>query len=242
MILAKPEDKENYKQYGKILSTIVFFMSDLQDKSSNQKNSDAALRTMFRNLTVLSQLANIKDGEDMAKLLESSALPIGSSSIKRSAGFNIALNTYVGFIGSLDNYRNSETKANFGLSAPIGLAFSWSNQSNKKRLIASNSIFLSALDLGTLINYRLQNSNSEYSWDGLKFKYFQCYGINWMWNFRKSPISVYWGAAFLTGFREIKVGNESLTGNQSYRFNTGILVDIPVFNILTSSKSKLMWK
>ncbi len=61
-----------------------------------------------RSLSFVAQLSSVGNDKDMEKLLESYALPIGSSSIKRHSDFNITLNGYVGLTCGTENAYGSK--------------------------------------------------------------------------------------------------------------------------------------
>lgn len=181
----------------------------------------------YRNMLFLAELSQIQKSEDMKKLLESYALPIGSSSIKRDSEWNVTLNGYVGLTGGWENAYGSvqnQIRTNIGLTAPIGVSLTYN------RKITG---FFSVLDIGSMVNVRLNNDTSFY--DGLKFEQFLAPGFGLYYNFLDIPISVGAHYNYIPSLRTIKYteGDAVVTDeNVSVsRFNFSILFDIPFFTI-----------
>lgn len=179
-----------------------------------------------RSLIFMVQLAETKDDKDMEQLLEAYALPIGGSSIKRNSNFNVSLNGYVGLTAGNEIAYGSENQAktNIGLAAPIGVSINF----NKKL-----TVFASIIDLGTLVNVRLNNDTTFFS--NLKFEHFLAPGIGLYYNFKKSPITLGAHYNYIPNLRTIKIGNgEAAIAEKNIsvsRFNVSLLVDIPFFTL-----------
>jgi hypothetical protein len=187
----------------------------------------------IRTASFLSQLATIKDEKDMELLLQSYALPIGSSSIKRNSNFNISVNGYVGLTGGLERAYSSngnKDEWNFGLTAPIGISFTKWN----------TTLFVSVLDLGSMVNLRLNNDSTFYS--GLKFENFLSPGAGLYYNIPKAPITLGLQYSYIPGLRNIKYENNEATVIETHtdvsRINFSVLVDIPFFTLYNKDKSK----
>lgn len=186
----------------------------------------------LRSVNFLSQLASVENDGDMEKLLSAYSLPIGSSSIKRNSVWNVSLNGYVGLTGGKETaYRDSgnETKWNVGLTAPIGIAVTY------HKITA----FASIIDLGTMVNARLDNDMTSYS--GLKFEHFLSPGLGLYYNLPKLPLTFGVHYNYIPHLRTVTLENEAATvleeKNVSVaRFNFSVLVDIPFFTIFNNSK------
>ena len=182
--------------------------------------------TYRRSLIFMVQLAETKNDMDMEQLLEAYALPIGGSSIKRNSNFNVSLNGYVGLTAGNEIAYGSENQAktNIGLAAPIGVSINF----NK-----NFTVFASIIDLGTLVNVRLNNDTTFFS--NLKFEHFLAPGIGLYYNFKKSPITLGAHYNYIPNLRTIKIGNgEAAIAEKNIsvsRFNVSLLVDIPFFTL-----------
>ena len=186
-----------------------------------------------RVLVFASQLATIESSEDMEELLQAYAAPIGSSSTKRSSPFSITLNSYVGLnTGSETVHIPGENEEGYywGLTAPVGFAFSFKPVNDMK---GSVSIFATILDLGSLVNVRLENDDTSYN--DLRFEHFLTPGLGLSYNFNNIPLTVGIYGSYITNLREIKYLDEGATeilgGRNVTRFNVSLLIDIPLLTI-----------
>ena len=96
--------------------------------------------------TFIASMAQAQSSDQIAAIIEAYALPTGSYSIKRNSSFNMALNSFMGLSGggdiltrtiSADQDRAAWTA---GLSAPIGLAFSWGTKNDQSFSLYTQAI------------------------------------------------------------------------------------------------------
>jgi len=214
------------KDYQKVIPLLVIEFGDYMVEKNGKS---------LRSIAFVSQLATIESADDMEALLNSYALPIGSSSIKRHSSFNISLNGYVGLTGGWETAygtQKNQTKGNIGLSAPIGLSATFCNGYVTR--------FLSIIDLGSIVNQRLNNVTTSYS--NLKFEHFFTPGIGLFLNCPKLPITAGFHFNYIPNLRTIEYESGSATileTNRSVtRINFSVLVDIPFFTIYNKEKTK----
>lgn len=183
-----------------------------------------------RSLLLLAQFATVSSAPEMESLLNGYALPIGSASIKRRSRTNWSINSYVGFTAGRETAYGKEirqTKNNIGLSAPVGL--SWSFRAGTQ----SFSLFASALDLGSMVNARLGNDTTSYS--NLRLEHFLAPGIGLFYNWKNTPLSLGLHYCFIPNLRTIRYQDNAATVTETNRnvtrLNFSLLVDIPLFNL-----------
>ncbi len=212
------------KDYKRVIPLLTIEFGEYMIKSGKS----------YRTIAFVSQLATIESADDMEALLSSYALPIGSSSIKRHSSFNISVNGYVGLTGGWETAYGSlknQTKGNVGLSAPIGISTTFKGYLTP---------FISILDLGSVVNQRLNNDTTSYS--NLTFEHFFTPGLGLFVNFRKLPISAGFHFNYIPNLRTIKYesGNAIITEtNRSVtRINFSLLVDIPLYTLYNKEKVK----
>ncbi|MBT1705884.1 hypothetical protein [Chryseosolibacter indicus] len=186
-----------------------------------------------RVLAFISQLAELESADDMEALLQAYALPIGSSSIKRHSRMNISFNGYVGLTGGWETAYGTEerqTRGNIGLAAPIGITTTFG-----KGYITA---FVSIIDLGSIVNQRLNNDTTSYT--SLKFEHFFTPGLGIFVNCPKLPVSAGIHFNYVSNLRTIKyeAGSAVITEtNRSVtRLNFSLLVDIPFFTLYNREK------
>ena len=192
----------------------------------------------FRKIYFFVQLANTKDEKGLEDFIGSFA-PIGSSSLKRNAKFNLSINGYAGVNGGYEQILNStqgEKKSGyFGVSAPIGLSLSFCPSD-----IGSWSGFISVIDLGSLVNARFKGDSTNYS--NLRFDQFFSPGVGIGYNFKGTPLTIMANGNWLFNLRDIQYQNGvaivTETKRNVFRASLSILIDIPFFTLSNKPPNK----
>ncbi len=175
-------------------------------------------------------LLKAKNDEEIKHVLNNYALPVGSYRHKRLWGQNIHINAYAGgFVGGerlrLPNYSYDSTATIFGFSAPIGIDYSWVNKNG-----SANSVFLSIVDLGAVVSYRV-GGGPVYAQPALKLENILSPGITYFRHFKKSPISIGATLQMSPRLRQLTVDNSVVNSNFALRGGLSVVVDIPIFRI-----------
>jgi len=174
-------------------------------------------------------------------------LPTGSARIKRETPFNISLNAYCGlYLGheSISGIENKHTFNGYGVTAPIGVAFSIGKRTflgigGKKANHWSYSLFLSVVDLGAVAAFRF-NDDSTSKIPVIQLKNIISPGAFFSIGIPKSPVSINLGAQMGPNLRKVY----AMTGDQQsndyekqtyWRFSASVCVDLPVLNFYTKS-------
>jgi hypothetical protein len=112
-------------------------------------------------------IAKAENSDEVQKIIESMALPAGSSSIKRRSQKNVSLNAYLGLSpGASYNTATENIGVNFGVNAPIGVAFSKGRDTvdsitGKLTKKTSFSFLIVLIDIGALTTYRFGDPDTE---------------------------------------------------------------------------------
>ena len=189
--------------------------------------------------TFVSTVLTTDDAEDVAEIIERFALPSGSSRIKRESPLNISINAFVGpsFGYETPSLRqlgfNNEVML---FTAPIGVAASTRLWKNRRENGASLSLFLSALDLGAVTLFRLNEDNRFVSLPAAaSFENIFAPGIHVILGFPDVPISAGIGFQRSASLRKINQDEVRVDPNAKFRLGAFIGVDIPLFNIYTNT-------
>ncbi|KAA5536779.1 hypothetical protein F0919_03665 [Taibaiella lutea] len=194
----------------------------------------------------MANMIDAKTPEEVQYVLDNAILPVGSSSIKKHACFNVSIQSYLGayyrFAGK-DHPIDNAWDDRFGVTAPIGISVS--HGFNKG---GSLSVFASLFDIGAIVDYQLQKDTvitsatqtgtaiqKDYS---IKLQqiispgFYLVYGAPW-----NIPLALGAGAQYGPGLGKIDLGtNDLLERNPSWRFNVFLAVDLPFFNLCNITK------
>jgi hypothetical protein len=192
------------------------------------------IREILKYGTFMISMVNARDADEMEKLIESVALPVKGYRIKRSSPFSISLNVYPGIFGGRETLTTKERiigdKPEWMVSfaAPIGLAFSW-GRGNYDKPGPSWSLFLSAVDIGAPVSWRLTGEDKglpELTWENIFAP-----GVFIIYGIKNFPLSIGAGIQYGPQLREIKGPAEAVIESGAFRFGLLIAVDIPIFNL-----------
>ncbi|MCC6459582.1 MAG: hypothetical protein IT260_03860 [Saprospiraceae bacterium] len=195
----------------------------------------------FRYLSFAQNLIDAKTKEELLEALEQAADPVGNYRLKRSHPLTVSITSFPGLFAGREQYEagvNNKTMFNtFGLTAPLGLAVSFSGNKNgpgsrlvpelKKQKI-SYTVFVPVLDVGAITALRLVDQNAELP--ELEWKNFIAPGLFLNLGFKNSPLSIHAGAQ--VGPSTIQIGS---TRPRLWRFGAGVSVDLHLWSIYTKA-------
>ena len=219
-----------------ILHTSLILTDVLNDKDFPFKEKYIKYGTFMANIV------EAKNSDEVKAAIEAAVLPVGSASIKRETDVNISLNAYIGGYAGAENMQSLETnKTAFsaGLTAPVGLAFSWGNKfkcnKDKDKKLGGKSItlFVPIIDVGVLASYRINDSQTAIA-SNIELKNIVSPGLYLYFGFGKCPISLGVGAQLGTQIRSIDAGVPVIDNDNIYlRYGISLVVDIPLLNFYT---------
>jgi hypothetical protein len=219
-------DIESRKQ--EFLSRKEQIESALANLNYQDNNKSSIIFKLSKIIEFVNFLASITKAENSAaveSLLETYALPAGSSRIKKVSSFNIAVNAYVGgFFGRSKDQGEGFTNT-YGFTAPIGFTISTGLY---KR--GSFSLFVGVFDIGGVVKYKLDNQG-KYQQD-INFASIVSPGLHIVYGFPFFlPLSAGAGWQWIS-----PVTTNSNKIDLKATFNAFVAVDIPLFNLANSSK------
>jgi hypothetical protein len=206
------------------LNGLTKAQAGLQLQQKNLSNSVFNLSTILKYAGVLASISQAQNSAEVENLLESTALPSGSSRIKKVTAFNIAVNAYVGGF-SRSGMTGLGFTNRYGLTAPIGFTFS-----NGWGAAGSISLFAGVFDIGSVVQYKLNNQGAyeqNISLAGIISPSIHlAYGFPW-----------YLPITFGAGWQWVSPTTNATNNIQlSSHFNLFLGVDIPLFNLVAAKK------
>ncbi|HPI53709.1 MAG TPA: hypothetical protein PLU10_03395 [Chitinophagaceae bacterium] len=215
-------------------------------------------RTRYQKITTamsfLSDVMQAGNSQVLSKVVESYALPPSSYKLKRYSRFSIMIDALVGAYGGIEYVKDDKGKSAFtpvgGLSAPIGISFSWgkrtklkSNATNQllhgekaflnrrgdfKKLKAYNlTVMASLVDIGAAVSYRITNQSDGGLPADAKWSQLFSPGLLALVGIKGMPLCIGAGARFTPNLRTF---NQSLQRN-ALRFDVGVYFDLPLVNV-----------
>ncbi len=261
--LFKDQPKESYAAYFEMANTITDIITDV-----NRKNYAGIVNKAIRAYELLEEPADsterillgtdvknkllkyggmmaalgmARNSDEVAQVIETAALPVGSARIKRNARFNVSLNGYVGLFAGGEKINDDASVMRFtsGLTAPLGIGFNWGHKLFffNTRTEWSTSVYASLIDIGAFTAFRFGDSLSQAP--AIKLKNILSPGLFLSIGIPKWPLSVNLGTQLGPNLRTVTATSGTAAGDFSsktyFRHSISICVDIPLLNLYTKT-------
>lgn len=185
-----------------------------------------------RYLPFVTEVAAAETSEDVERALEAAAAPVGSYRAKRVEGRStVSLNAFVGVQGGVEYVRGVAWSADSiqgGVFAPVGVEMAYGVCEG-----LSLGVFLSLLDLGTLVNFRGEvsdagNTNVESEPAYTFAQVFAPGGYLTLGMSESWPLTFGLGASLVPQLRRVSDATSSRDA-AAFRIGAFLAVDLPIF-------------
>jgi len=220
---------ENYG--GSVLASIHFL-----NYLSNDKDNFKVIRdlTFYGSFLADMVVASKSENANLEEILNKYAMPVTSYRVKRYYKSSIDISAYPGINFGYE-FSNSKSPS-FGISAPIGFSFSWRSKNVEDIYVSSHSIFISALDLGAPVSYRLIDDSANGLPENIKWEQVFSPGIFYVYGFKNAPLCLSVGLQYTPLLRKIET--ESIVEEQNViKAGVSLMVDLPLFSLYKNSKN-----
>jgi len=173
---------------------------------------------------LIGSIATAQSSEEVKKAIEGSALPVGSSAMKRNSAWSIMLNAYVGGYYGGGNQKTAGNFQSYGLYAPIGLSFSKGFGKG-----GALSFTVNVIELGSLVNIYLSEGDRVVLPDNYKVRLIDIFspGAQLSYLIPQTPLSIFVGTNFIPQLFMFQ--ENSYKGG--VRFQAGVAIDIPMYKM-----------
>jgi|GEM_PF-3150636 len=214
---------------------------DFQDLIANEsKGFNVFLVKFERYGTLIANVASAENSDEVKAAIEASVLPVGSSRAKRYSNWSLTVNSFVGAFAGQAFYKEvnggiTENKsiATFGVTAPIGISI------NKGFINGADSpsalgFMLQVIDLGALVNFYIKEGDGAALPEGSKIQLGDIIapGAVFTYSIGDSPFTILAGVQYVPNLNRMDVipTNDNFKP-VAWRYNLGIAIDIPLFNL-----------
>lgn len=195
----------------------------LDKDSSNQWIGQIAKYGLF-----MSNMVNAETAEEAKAIIESVALPVGSSSLRKNSTVSMNVTSYLG--ASFATANNWQT----AISAPIGVDFGVGFKRG-----GSVSLNASILDIGAIVDYRLSSDSSEIV-SKISLGNIFSPGVSLVYGFPYNiPLALGAGYQYGPGLGGINTNGEAVINDPTWQFKVFLAVDMPLLNIMNRRKKFL---
>lgn len=191
-------------EYGKLNKFVTEITDEIYPKKGTLVQIDPGVINVFMQYVVLSpandelkklitvaaEVSSVQTAKDFHAIVQSYAMPVASYRVKRYQSHSLMVNAYVGLGPAV--YLDKGSTLAWTLNAPIGLNYNPWTQAKHKRW-SGISFFVPVIDVGNIINYRINASGSENVTDqrAIMFENIISPGLHLMYQpFEKFPLAI----------------------------------------------------
>lgn len=207
---------------GALASSLSFF-ADVTGQSFPSDGSVLAL------VTLGAELAEARDRAGMVAAFRATALPPGGYRARREGrGARVAINLYPGVVGGAEWLTDGgPAAATAGLSLPVGL---------NVHLGGPVSLFVSGLDLGAFLSYRLSgltrgDGTTVEDAPDVTFRELLSPGLALTVGLGTSPLALVLNGQLMPSLRNVTGSDGERPDATAYRLSLGLAFDLPLFNL-----------
>lgn len=239
--LLKPSEANTLKKYNTFGTNVIdmtrsfvtqnysiglLYLSRVLTEIDSSSSALQKINTVLGNQGLfIAQMAESENSEDVAAILENFAAPTGSWRDKRTAEWNIAIDSYVGPA----YYSVQDNDSRLGFSTPVGASITFP--------FNHVTLFVSAFDLGPLTSFRLTNDTSQIA--NVYLKEILSPGAFLSINFGDNyPITINGGYQRFPLLEKVGTTENDVNLNRKGGFSGSIVVNIPLFTLYNDPKNR----
>jgi len=200
--------------------------NQLTKKEKQQNKRKMTIHYFQKYGSFIADLIDAQEGEEVKDLLNNIADPPGSSRLKRTQQMTVGFNAYLGGNVGWETWKGGnlteEDKGYFGLAPSIPIGISVSRLFGEKK--RSFSLFVSFLDLGSLLTFR--PDSDTFGEPVFTFRNVFKPGLQLQYNIPKTPFYLAAGGQY--GPQVLEVANSNTISLNSTRYFLGFGVDVPI--------------
>jgi hypothetical protein len=225
-------DNARKKDYSNTAYYIVRLVNEFMPAGS-MATYTATIAEIDKYCSFGADIINAKNSDEVKDVIKKHVAPPTSFILKREFRITGSVTGHPGyFVGSEKLFGDKKAKFISGLTLPLGFEFTY-----KLRRTIDNSgsigIFAQVLDLGAILNFRMDDETSTLP-DKVEFAQVFSPGISLTYGFKNSPVSLAAGYQYTPELRKITLANGSIEYPNGDRIFVRLGWDIPMVNVFKS--------
>lgn len=217
---------------------------------ANTTRSANSMVVILKTGEFFTDVLSARDNKQLSKVIESYAMPPSSYKIKRNTRYSVDLDAYVGIYGGFESLGSATPDSIkriapvWGLSAPIGISFSWGSSkptgpneeasflksNGQPRTLSGNnfSFTISVIDIAAPLAYRWSNDTEDALPKSLRWSQLFSPGLHLRWGIKNTPLCFSTGIQYTPQLRKI---DQASSSQQAYRAYAGVFFDLPLYSL-----------
>ncbi|HEY0669316.1 MAG TPA: hypothetical protein VGD22_14115, partial [Sphingobacteriaceae bacterium] len=217
-----------------------------------------SLKKFSNVVNFVNDVAKTKESKDLSRVIASYASPPQSYRLKRASRSSWDMNAYVGMVAGYEIIRakndvSGSSKPAYGLSAPIGISYSWTSASKLATARSLSSfqkgdgsleyltgrtwtVSVSIIDIGAAVRYRLGSGSEKGLPQNVTFAQVLSPGVSLRRSIRNTPLCYFGGWQYLPQLRNFADAKSVRDYSGAHQLNFGVAFDLPLFNFSNGSR------
>lgn len=192
-----------------------------------------AIQKIEKYTTFMSDVVKAESSDEVKELITKHVAPPSTFMLKRERRSTFSLGSHPGYFISTEELESGGSGFVSGITMPLGFEFSLKSKWGQDNA-GSWSVMLQLLDLGAMLNFRIDNSTSDLP-EQVKFSQVFSPGGSVNYGFKNSPFTIGVGYQRTPELRKVTAENiETFTKGDRFFIRAGW--DIPLINIAKSKK------
>lgn len=181
----------------------------------------------------MTDVVNAKNSDETKEVIKKFAAPPASFVLKREYQRTLSITGQPGYFVSMEKLEGNDQKFQFvsGITLPLGIEFSFKDKKGNQNS-ASWGVFAQLIDLGAILNFRVDDETSTLP-DLVEFKQIFSPGGSFSYGFKNSPMTIGLGYQYTPELRKVTENGNEVYPN-GHRVFLRLAWDIPLINIARS--------
>jgi hypothetical protein len=185
----------------------------------------------------MAEIVNAENSDAVKETITKFAAPPSSFILKRTYRHTFSITGQPGYFASYERLKEQKDwKFVSGITLPIGFEYSYKTKKDFMNTRGSIGLFVQLIDLGAVLNFRIDDSTSELP-DQITFEQIFSPGGSINYGFKNSPLTIAVGYQYTPELRKITLENGTEKFTKGDRWFVRLAWDIPLINI-GKSKSR----
>jgi len=224
-------DNARSKDYNNSIHYTILILNEFLGE---QENYLEVMYTLDQYGTFMTDVINSENSDEVKDVIKKHAAPPASFNLKREYLNTFSITGQPGYFASYEKL-SGEWSFVSGITLPMGFEYTRklkSGQSNSGSL----GLFLQVIDLGAMLNFRVDNSTSTLP-DKVEFSQMFSPGGSLNYGFKNSPLNIGIGYQYTPELRKVTLADGNEFYPNGHRWFVRLAWDIPLINI-GKSKSR----
>lgn len=219
------------KNYSNTIFNLTLILNEFLGENADFQN---ALTKLNEYGGFMADVINAKNSDEVKESIKKFAAPPASYIQKRSFRYTLSITGQPGYFAGTEILKKDEKWAFVsGITLPMGFEYTVKLKHGQQNS-GSFGVFAQLIDLGAILNFRIDDETSELP-DKIEFKQIFSPGGSLNYGFKDSPANISIGYQYTPELREV-TSESTVNYSKGHRIFIRLAWDIPFLNICKSKR------